>query len=82
MAKTKESKSKKAAAPKPKSDVYTMMLFVTLLAIGIGCTLLYLDFQEYGKQSPQKENPPTLLKLGDGPSKSAVEPAPPKGDGN
>jgi hypothetical protein len=54
----------KAEGPKGRNDAYTMMLFITLLAIGIGCTLLYLDFDEYGKQSPPKETPPALPKLG------------------
>ena len=77
MAKYKESKRTVAAAPKPKSDAYTMMLFITLLAIGIGCTLLYLDFEEYGKAQPPKEAVPTLPKLGDGPPKAAETPATP-----
>jgi hypothetical protein len=63
MAKYKESKT----AAKPQNDAYTMMLFITFLAIAIGCTLLYLDYEEYGKQAPPKEAAPTLPKLGDAP---------------
>lgn len=75
MAKYKEKKSA-VAAPKPKSDAYTMMLFITLLAIGIGCTLLYLDYEEYGKAQPPKEAVPALPKLGDAPAKGESVPVP------
>jgi len=54
----------RADGPRGRNDAYTMMLFVTLLAIGIGCTLLYLDYDEYGKQPPPKETVPALPKLG------------------
>ena len=80
MAKYKEKSRSAVAAPKPKSDAYTVMLFITLLAIGIGCTLLYLDFEEYGKQAPPKEAVPALPKLGDAPA--AVPPPPMKTDPN
>src|SRR5204863_8541314 len=66
----------KADGPRARNDAYTMMLFVTLLAIGIGCTLLYLDYDEYGKQPPPKEAVPTLPKLGDEGGKGAPAPAP------
>jgi len=61
MAKKDRSKD---AGPRGRNDAYTVMLFVTLLAIGIGCTLLYLDYDEYGKQAPPKEAAPALPKLG------------------
>src|SRR5438067_415768 len=54
----------KDTGPRGRNDAYTVMLFVTLLAIGIGCTLLYLDYDEYGKQAPPKEAAPALPKLG------------------
>lgn len=53
-------------APKAKNDAYTAMLFITLLAILIGCTMMYLDWDEYGKQNPPKEVAPALPKLGEG----------------
>lgn len=34
---------------KPKFNVYTMMLFLSFLAILIGCLLLYLELQPYGE---------------------------------
>jgi hypothetical protein len=68
----------KAEGPRGRNDAYTMMLFITLLAIGIGCILLYLDYDEYGKQGPPKEAPPTLPKLGGddtkGPSSKLEQP--------
>ena len=54
----------KDTGPRGRNDAYTVMLFVTLLAIGIGCALLYMDYDEYGKQAPPKEAAPTLPKLG------------------
>ena len=70
MAKKDRSKD---AGPRGRNDAYTVMLFVTLLAIGIGCTLLYLDYDEYGKNAPPKEAAPTLPKLG---GEGAAPPAP------
>lgn len=80
MAKFKESK-RSSAAPKPQNDAYTTMLFITLLAMAIGCTLLYLDFDEYGKQAPPKEAVPTLPKLGDATAKGGGGGGAPVGDG-
>jgi hypothetical protein len=60
--------SKTESGPKPRREpVYTIMVFVTFVAMVVGCVLMYLDHDEYGKQSPPKENPPTLPKLGDQP---------------
>jgi hypothetical protein len=57
--------------------VYTVMTFVTFVAMAVGCALLYLDFDEYGKQVPTKENIPALPKLGDeGKGSGAPRPAP------
>ncbi len=35
---------------KPDTDVYTIMLVLSLVAILIGCVFLYLEIQEYGGQ--------------------------------
>jgi hypothetical protein len=43
------------AEPAPRSDAYTGMLAVSLLALIVGCVLLYLDFSDYdtmGKPPP------------------------------
>jgi hypothetical protein len=66
MAKKSKSSSRSAPArPKGRTEpVYTVMVFVTFLAMLIGCALLYLDYDEYGQKSPPKESPPSLPKLG------------------
>ena len=61
MAKKKPAKREPERASKPKGrtePVYTVMAFVTLVAMILGCTLLYLDFEEYGKQSAPAEKVP------------------------
>jgi hypothetical protein len=58
----------KTKKPKTGEPVYTVMAFITFVAIAVGCTLLYLDFEDYGKQSPPKENPPALPALGGAPA--------------
>jgi hypothetical protein len=55
----------KKDGPRGRNDVYTVMLLITLLAIGIGCTLLYMDYDEYGKTPPPKEPSPAVPKLGE-----------------
>ncbi|AMV29795.1 hypothetical protein VT84_35710 [Gemmata sp. SH-PL17] len=36
---------------------YVVMLFITLVAVAVGCVLLYLDNSEYAGKSPPKETP-------------------------
>lgn len=72
MAKTKskpKAKPEKAAkpagnTPQARNDSYTLMLFVTFVAIVTGCVLLYLDFDEYGQQKAPTTSPPAMQKLG------------------
>ena len=75
MAKKASKPAKGSARPERAArrtePVYTVMTFVTFVAMAVGCALLYLDFDEYGKQIPTKENIPALPKLGDE-SKSAA----------
>ena len=63
--KQKESSSGRASPPRPGEPVYTMMAFITLVAIALGCTLLYMDFDEYGQKQPPAEKIPPLPKLGE-----------------
>lgn len=63
--KTIAKKPAKPSAPRRTEPVYTLITFVTFVAMAVGCALLYLDFDEYGQQNPPKENAPTLPKLGD-----------------
>ena len=58
-----ETKTKTVHAP--GEPVYTVMAFVTFVALAIGCILLYLDYDEYGKKAAPSEKVPALSKLGD-----------------
>lgn len=46
MARTKSNE------PKPASDAYTGMLAISLIALIVGCVLLYLDYNQYGAAPP------------------------------
>lgn len=81
---TKDKKAK-PEAPRPRSDAYVMMLFITFIAITTGAALMYLDFAGtkeigigedtgYGNRTPPKEPVPTLPKLGE--SIKMAEPPP------
>lgn len=59
------ARSRAAAGPKPRNDAYTMMLFITLVATAAGCVLLYLDYDEYGKEQPPKPDAVTVPALKD-----------------
>ena len=72
--KSAKREAEKKAKPR-REPVYTVMTFITFVAMVIGCILLYMDFDEYGGKSPPKENVPTLQKLGDEPG-TATAPAP------
>ena len=48
------TRSKEAS---PRSDAYTGMLIISLLALLAGCAFLYLDWSSYSSQKP-----PTLPK--------------------
>ena len=57
------AKDKKSDGPRGRNDAYTMMLFITLLAVVGGTVLMYLDHEEYGKNPPAREkafSPPQL----------------------
>jgi hypothetical protein len=64
MARTKERA--RDTRPAARNDAYTTMLAITLLAILVGCVLMYLDYDEYGKQSAPAEKAPALPRLGEG----------------
>jgi hypothetical protein len=75
VAKKKSESAAKVQAP--SEPVYTVMAFITFVALAIGCTLLYLDYDEYGKTSGPTEKVPTLTKLGDAASVGSGAPTPP-----
>ncbi|MFO0801938.1 MAG: hypothetical protein U0791_02275 [Gemmataceae bacterium] len=60
--KTPEPKGKQVHAP--GEPVYTVMAFVTFVALAVGCVLLYLDFDEYGGKTAPAEKVPALQQLG------------------
>jgi hypothetical protein len=64
MAKTRDRA--RDTRPPVRNDAYTTMLAITLLAILVGCVLMYLDYEEYGKQSVPTEKAPALPRLGTG----------------
>lgn len=76
MAKKAKSVPEPKAKPvhAPGEPVYTVMAFVTFVALVVGCVLLYLDYDEYGQKAAPTEKVPTLSKLGD--VSAAPTPAP------
>ena len=64
----KQAAIKKKPVLAPTEPVYTVMAFITLVAIAIGCTLLYLDFDEYGQKTAPSEKVPVPAKLGETPT--------------
>lgn len=49
---------------KPKLDVYTVLLVISLLAISIGCLLLWLEIGEYRRQIKGPTAASTLFQKG------------------
>jgi hypothetical protein len=43
--------------PKPRSDAYTGMLIISLIALLAGAALLYLDYSKYPGKEPPKISP-------------------------
>ena len=62
--KSAKREAEKKAKPR-REPVYTVMTFITFVAMVTGCVLLYMDFDEYGKNSPPKETVPPLPRLGE-----------------
>jgi hypothetical protein len=61
--------------PKPRNDVYTGLLAVSLVGMLIGCTLLYLDYRQYEGIRPAKPDVGKPLAADKAPPK-VVEPPP------
>ncbi len=47
------ARSRYAQTPKARNDAYTGLLFISFLALVASCIFLYLDYDQYGKSSPQ-----------------------------
>ena len=45
---------------RPRNDVYTVLLLISLVAMIIGCVLLYLDYSQYPDKKPEQYQPPAL----------------------
>ncbi len=43
-----DSSKSRFSGEKPKSDVYTMMLVVALIAVTVACVMLWLEGSSYG----------------------------------
>lgn len=57
MARRKDDEEVEAA---PRSDAYTGLLLISLLAMIAGAIFLYLDYSEYPQQKPGKYDPPVI----------------------
>lgn len=64
------ARSRAAAKPvraKSRSDIYTGMLVISLLAMIAGCVLLYLDYDQYSSSKPPPlPSAPTVTAQGGG----------------
>ncbi len=47
---------------KPRADLYTVLLILSLLALIVGCVFMYLEVQDYGEE-PYKGAPSVALPL-------------------
>ena len=45
----------------PKSDAYTVLLAISLVAMLIGCALLYIDYASYPASKPPAVPSPTVV---------------------
>ncbi|HJZ58796.1 MAG TPA: hypothetical protein VKE74_27890 [Gemmataceae bacterium] len=75
MARTRDKDRPTSTKPTARNDAYTMMLFITFVAIVTGCVLLYLDFDEYGQQKAPTTALPTVQKLGEAPAAGTTGPS-------
>lgn len=57
----------------PASDVYTGLLIISLLAMIIGCILLYLDYSEY--PTSKAPTPPPVTAPSRAPEAAPIDPA-------
>jgi hypothetical protein len=52
-------RASESMASQPRSDAYTGMLIISLIALLAGCLLLYLDYRRYPSGDPPKVVPST-----------------------
>ena len=46
-----QAASRRVAIAKPKNDIYVALLAIALCVLLIGCLLLFLEFNEYGRST-------------------------------
>jgi hypothetical protein len=64
--------------PKPRNDVYTILLSISLLALLIGCLLLYWDYDTYkSKKAPDVPKAPAFTAAPAAPPAATPAPATP-----
>jgi len=52
-ARTRSRGDRDVVEARPKNDVYTVLLVISLGAMLISCVLLYLDYSQYGDKKPE-----------------------------
>jgi hypothetical protein len=67
-------------AVKPRNDVYTGLLGISLGAMIVGCVLLFLDYSQYPDKVPPKPPTPVAIKSLEAEAAPAAA-APPAGPG-
>ncbi len=63
----------------PKSDIYTGLLAVSLVAMITGCVLLYLDYSSYPQPKPPAAPAPTVTMPAPPAPAAPAQPAPASG---
>jgi hypothetical protein len=53
--------SKRGPYRKPRADIYTLLLIISLLAIVIGCVFLFLETADYTDKPPWSGGPSARL---------------------
>jgi hypothetical protein len=79
---TGRTRGERTYVPQPRSDAYTGLLIIALVAQIIGAVFLFLDYKQYPDSKPAKVSmtvPPVTQPTGAGGGGAAV---PPAGDGN
>lgn len=46
-----QAASRRVAIAKPKNDIYVALLAIALFAVLMGCVLLFLEWNEYGRST-------------------------------
>src|SRR5579864_2210484 len=54
MATKTRNRAERESKPRPKSDAYTGLLVISLLAMITACVLWYVDYDSFGKAAPPK----------------------------